>query len=179
MSDAIESQVREYLQTADGRLFALQQRAIAATNARPSPANFVNAIVSDTIFPKSSNMGPVALGQKGVVKYGRHGEYLLHIGVDEDVRLVPLSLKNCTDQQLFPSQPPKHLRNPQREKLKAQAKSVAGQAKQAAGVSDPKRAAQDAKIKLQKEGNELDARAREQQRREQRKEGWRSEAFDI
>jgi len=92
MSDAIESQVREYLQTADGRLFALQQRAIAATNARPSPANFVNAIVSDTIFPKSSNMGPVALGQKGVVKYGRHGEYLLHIGVDEDVRPFPLSL---------------------------------------------------------------------------------------
>lgn len=85
MSDAIEAQVRDYLHTADGRLFALQQRAIAATNARPSPANFVNAIVSDTIFPKKSTMGPVKLGQKGVVKYGRHGEYLLHIGVDEDV----------------------------------------------------------------------------------------------
>lgn len=85
MSDALESQVREYLHSADFRLFALQQRAIAATNAKPSPLNFVNAVVSDTIFPKSSQTGPVKLGQKGVVKYGRHGEYLLHIGVDEDV----------------------------------------------------------------------------------------------
>jgi hypothetical protein len=179
MSDAIEAQVRDYLHSADGRLFALQQRAIAATNARPSPANFVNAIVSDTIFPKKSTMGPVKLGQKGVVKYGRHGEYLLHIGVDEDVSHPHSHLVIVTDMQLFPSQPPKHLRNPQREKLKAQAKSAAGQAKSATGISDPKRAAQDAKIKLQKEGNELDARAREQQRREQRKEGWRSEAFDV
>lgn len=85
MSDALESQIRDYLHTADFKLFALQQRAIAATNAKPSPLNFVNAIVSDTIFPKSSSMGPVVLGQKGVVKYGRHGEYVLHIGVDEDV----------------------------------------------------------------------------------------------
>lgn len=77
----------EYLYTADFKLFALQQRAIAATNAKPSPMNFVNAIVNDTIFPKSSSN--VKLGSKGIVKYGRHGEYLLHIGVDDDVSLPP------------------------------------------------------------------------------------------
>jgi hypothetical protein len=106
MSDAIEAQVRDYLHSADGRLFALQQRAIAATNARPSPANFVNAIVSDTIFPKKSTMGPVKLGQKGVVKYGRHGEYLLHIGVDEDVSLFNLiSRSSLTDSSSHLSHP--------------------------------------------------------------------------
>ena len=180
MSDALESQVREYLHSADFKLFALQQRAIAATNAKPSPANFVNAIVSDTIFPKSSSTGPVKMGQKGVVKYGRHGEYLLHIGVDEDVSLFAYRTQPLADVQLFPQQPPKHLRNPQRQKLKAQAKQVADQAKRAVGSADQYRGpASDAKIKAQKEGNELSAKAKEQQRREQRKEGWRSEAFDV
>jgi hypothetical protein len=83
MASALESQMAEYLYTADFKLFALQQRAIAATNAKPSPMNFVNAIVNDTIFPKSSSN--VKAGAKGIVKYGRHGEYLLHIGVDDDV----------------------------------------------------------------------------------------------
>lgn len=78
-------QIQEYLKTADFRLFALQQRAIAATNARPSPVNFVRAVFSDSIFPQSFGRSTTEVKPKGVVKYGRHGEYILHIGVDEDV----------------------------------------------------------------------------------------------
>ena len=66
-------------------MFALQQRSIAAANAKPTAANFVNAIVRDSIFPQSSEYGPVKVRQSGVVKYGRHGEYVLHVGVDEEV----------------------------------------------------------------------------------------------
>jgi len=69
---------------ADFRLYGLQQRAIAATNARPTAANFVNAIVKDTIFPQSSG-GAVKTTSTGVTKYGRRGEFVLHIGVDEEV----------------------------------------------------------------------------------------------
>ena len=73
----------EYLRVADFRLYGLQQRVIAATNARPTPANFVNAIVRDSIFPQSS--GAVKTTSTGVTKYGRRGEFVLHIGVDEEV----------------------------------------------------------------------------------------------
>jgi acetyl-CoA carboxylase alpha subunit len=82
---ALEAQITEYLRTADNRLFVLQQRAIAATNARPTPLNFVRAVFSDSVFPQR-NYGDVKTTSKGVVKYGRRGEYLLHIGVDEEVR---------------------------------------------------------------------------------------------
>ena len=84
MTSAIEAQIAEYLRVADFRLYGLQQRAIAATNAQPSAANFVNAIVNDTIFPTSSS-GPTKATQTGVTKYGRRGEYVLHIGMDEEV----------------------------------------------------------------------------------------------
>jgi len=87
MTSALESQITSYLQQADTEFFKIQQRAIAATNAKPSPLNFLKAVFSDSIFAGSS-MGPVKAGPKGIVKYGRHGEYILHIGVDEDVSLL-------------------------------------------------------------------------------------------
>lgn len=138
--------------------------------------NFVNALVSDTIFPRSSS-GDVKLGSKGVVKYGRHGEYLLHIGVDEDVSRVCLS---SIDIQLFPEQPPQHLRNPQRQKVKAQAKQAVSQAKRAVGAADQySGTANKAADQGKKEASELSAKAQEAQRRESRTEGWRSDAFDV
>lgn len=85
LSSALEAQIAEYLRQADFKLYGLQQRAIAATNAAPpSASNFVRAIFSDSVFPQSSGGGAYAR-PGGVVKYGRRGEYLLHIGVDEAV----------------------------------------------------------------------------------------------
>ncbi|KAK4684203.1 hypothetical protein P7C73_g5994, partial [Tremellales sp. Uapishka_1] len=161
LTSALEAQIAEYLKTADLQMYGVQQRAIAATNAKPTPLNFVKAVFSDSIFSGSSG-GPVKAGPKGVVKYGRRGEYILHIGVDED---------------LFENKPPASIANTQRQKLKAKAKAVSNQA---SGSADSvKKNAQDAADKGKKEANELDAKAKEAKRREERTEGWRSEAFDV
>jgi len=162
LTHALEAQIGEYLRTADTRMYGVQQRVIAATNAKPTPANFVRAIVRDSIFPQSSDSGPVKVRQGGVVKYGRRGEYVLHVGVDE---------------ALFPDQPPARISNKQRQKAKA---LVGGNAKQAKATADQvKNKAQDAKVKGEQEVNELDARRKENARREAKKEGWRSSAFDV
>nr|XP_031864274.1 uncharacterized protein CI109_000187 [Kwoniella shandongensis]KAA5531346.1 hypothetical protein CI109_000187 [Kwoniella shandongensis] len=162
LTSALEAQIAEYLRVADFRLYGLQQRAIAATNARPTAVNFLNAVFSDSIFPQSSDSGPVKMGSKGVVKYGRRGEYVLHIGVDED---------------LFPNKPPSNVSNTQRDKLRAKAQAATGQA---TGSADQFKAqAKGAANKAQKEGEQLNAKAQEAKKREERKEGWRSEAFDL
>ena len=174
IASAIETQIANYLRMADFRMYGLQQRAIAASNAQPSPANFVNAIVRDSIFPQSSS-GPVKTTSTGVVKYGRRGEYVLHIGVDEEVSHPPPPLSNVL--QLFPDQPPANVSNKQREKIKAKSKSAT---RQATGSADQfKKSADQARSKGQQEANDLDARKKEQQRRESKSEGWRSNQFDV
>ncbi|ORY25632.1 hypothetical protein BCR39DRAFT_543419 [Naematelia encephala] len=159
MTDAIEAQIAEYLRQADFRLYGLQQRAIAAANAKPSASNFISAIVNDSIFPRSSS---VSVKSAGVVKYGRRGEYILHVGVDEE---------------LFPDQPPSEISNSRREKLKQTSAALTQQARGA--VDQFKADANKTADKGKKEANELDARKKEQQRREERTEGWRSDAFDV
>jgi len=161
LTHALEVQIGEMLRKADLRMFAVQQRAIAATNARPTPANFVNAIFRDSIFPQSSG-GPVEVKSTGVVKYGRRGEFVLHVGVDEE---------------LFPEQPPARVSNKQRQKAKAAVKGTTRQAKGSAEAF--KKDANAAADKTKKEANYLDAKKKEQQRRESKSEGWRSEAFSV
>jgi hypothetical protein len=78
---------------------------------------------------------------------------------------------------LFPNKPPPHVSNKQREKMKAKASAASRQATGAGG--QVQRDAQKAADKGKKEVNELDAKMKEQQRRESRSEGWRSEAFDV
>ena len=176
LTHALEAQIAEYLRVADFRAYGLQQRAIAATNAKPTPANFVNAIVRSTIFPQSSDYGPVKVRQAGVVKYGRRGEYVLHVGVDEAVS-GPERFSVGADPQLFPDQPPARVSNKQRQRAKALA---GANTKQARGAADQfKNKAQNAKEQGKQEANELDAKRKEQQRRESKSEGWRSEAFDV
>jgi len=169
LASALEAQISEYLRQADFKLYGLQQRAIAATNAAPpSPANFVRAVFSDSVFPQSYGKD-LEVRQGGVVKYGRRGEYLLHIGVDE---------------ALFPHQPPADISNKQRLKVKAKAQAAASQARRAVGSADEfagaaKAKGEQAKNEARKEGEDLRYAAQEKKRREERKEGWRSEAFDV
>ena len=113
-----------------------------------------------------------------MTKYGRHGEYVLHVGVDEEVRSFSLFSSEPADlAQLFPNKPPPHVSNKQREKMKAQASAVSRQATGSAGafMKDTQKIADKGK----NEANKLDAKKQEQQRRESRAEGWRSEAFDV
>ena len=67
--------------------------------------------------------------------------------------------------------------NKQREKMKAQAASARGGV--GASAEQMKKDAQKVADKGKKEANDLDAKMREQQRRESKSEGWRSEAFDV
>ncbi|WRT67840.1 uncharacterized protein IL334_004814 [Kwoniella shivajii] len=162
LTHALEAQIAEYLRQADFKLYGLQQRAIAATNAKPTAANFINAVFSDSIFPQTSASGPVTVGSKGVVKYGKRGEYVLHIGVDED---------------LFPNKPPSYVSNTQRQKLKAAASSTSNRA---VGSADQFKAkGKQAADQAKKEGDDLTSKAKEQKKREEKSEGWRSDAFDI
>jgi len=170
LMSALESQIADYLREIDFRLYGVQQRAIAATNARPTPANFINAVLRDSIFPQSSNTGPVKAKPTGVTKYGRRGEYVLHIGI--------------MDEELFPDQPPSRISNSRREKLKTRAQQASAEARNQAGAAigsadqfgDGAKKAMD---KGKEEVNGLDAKRKEQQRRESKSEGWRSEAFDV
>lgn len=43
-------------------------------------------MVRDSIFPQSSS-GTVKIKETGVTKYGKRGEYVLHVGVVDEVRL--------------------------------------------------------------------------------------------
>lgn len=66
-------------------MYGLQQRAIATANARATnPTDIVRALFNESFFSQSG--GGVEVRQTGVVKYGRKGEWLLHVGVDEEVR---------------------------------------------------------------------------------------------
>jgi len=88
ITESLELQIAESLRQADFQLYGLQQRTIAATNARPSPANYLKAIFSTSVFgsgPSLTKAGSVAPTSKGLVKYGKRGEYVLHVGVDEEV----------------------------------------------------------------------------------------------
>lgn len=61
--------------------------------------------------------------------------------------------------------------------MKAQAASARGGV--GASAEQMKKDAQKVADKGKKEANDLDAKMREQQRRESKSEGWRSEAFDV
>ena len=52
--------------------------------------------MNDTIFPRRSTSGPMKIRQGGVVKYGRYGEFILHVGVDEAVSSFLLTLHSST-----------------------------------------------------------------------------------
>lgn len=51
LKSTLESQITSYLRDADLQLFGLQQRAIAATNAKPTPLKCVVPTLSPLIWP--------------------------------------------------------------------------------------------------------------------------------
>ncbi|KAJ9113527.1 hypothetical protein QFC20_001878 [Naganishia adeliensis] len=147
ITHTLEVQITEYLKRADFQLFGLQQRAIAATNARPTPANYLKAIFSSSVFPQGPGiLANTRAGQKGIVKYGRRGEFVLHVGVDED---------------LFPGKPEGAARNTKRDAIRGKANAVAGGSKNAA--NRVKNDADKVKGKAEAEDQKLSAAAREQE----------------
>ncbi|KAG7570921.1 hypothetical protein FFLO_01119 [Filobasidium floriforme] len=165
MTQALELQIAESLRQADFELYGLQQRTIAATNARPSPANYLKAVFSTSVFgsgPSLTKAGSVKPTSKGLVKYGKRGEYVLHVGVDEE---------------LFPNKPAARVRNSKRDHIRAkvdQGKGLAGTAQ-----SRVKKDADKAKSAVRGEASTMSRAARQQERRESRSEGWRSDVFDV
>ncbi len=129
--------------------------------------------------------GSTRLGGKGIVKYGRKGEYVLHVGVDEDVSAGGWGYADATSTerplscfflyQLFPGKPVGI--ETSRDRFKAKMKEATGSA--ATTLKQVKNDAADAAGKGLREGARLTAEMRETKRREAREEGWRSSAFDI
>jgi len=163
ITKTLELQITEMLKSADLQVFAIQQRAIAATNARPTASNYLKAIFSTSVFPTTplaAVTGKTRVGGKGIVKYGRRGEFILHVGVDED---------------LFPGKPVGI--ETSRDRLRARIKDYTGTA--TTSLSQIKDDAAAAAGQGLVEGAKLTAEMRERKRREARQEGWRSDAFDV
>jgi hypothetical protein len=158
LKESLEHAIVDYLKQADLALYGLQNRAIAAANAKPSPKDFLTAVFSTSLFGSSST---AKLTQKGIVKYGRRGDYLLAIGADE---------------QIFPgkAQSPK---GKQRDNVLRQATSFAGSASEA--LERGKIGADQAKVDADREARRLGLKVDQKAREEAGKEGWRSEAFDL
>jgi hypothetical protein len=95
LASALESQIANALTEADFKLYGLQQRAIATANARATnPTDIVRALFNESFFAQNTG-GDIEVRQKGVVKYGRKGEWLLHVGVDEEVCHMSFEQRVC------------------------------------------------------------------------------------
>lgn len=158
LKESLEHAIVDYLRQADLQLFALQNRAIAATNAKPSPKDFLTAVFSSSVFGASST---TKLTQKGIVKYGRRGDYLLAIGADE---------------QIFPGKAV----SPAGERRKTAldtAASVAGSAGEA--LERGKIGADQLAVDADREAGKLGLKVNQLKRGEEQADGWRSDAFDL
>lgn len=79
--------------------------------------------------------------------------------------------------QLFPNKPAARVRNSKRDHIRAkvdQGKGIAGTAQ-----SRVKKDADKAKSAVRGEASTMSRAARQQERRESRSEGWRSDVFDV
>lgn len=158
VKESLQHSIVDYLKQADLALYGFQNRAIAATNAKPSPKDFLSAVFSTSVFSSSSS---AKLTQKGIVKYGRRGDYLLAIGADD---------------QIFPDKAISEKRA-RAKNLLEQASSVAGSASEA--VEGGKIKADQVKVDAEREASKLGLTVQKKERVEAGKEGWRSDAFNV
>lgn len=161
LSSALEGAIEDYLQKADLELFALQQRVMAVTRAKPTPAAYVRALLSSG----GSSKGKVKTTNRGIIKTGRRGDYVLAIGVDE---------------QLLPGKGgPKGYK--ERKELihdgKKQAQKLVGGAKNAA--KDAASTAKGAANNIKQQAGDLKAQSDAAKSKAEDDDGWRSEAFSL
>lgn len=153
----LEEQIGEMFRGADSTFYALQQRAIGAGRAAPDPMTYLRAIFTPTAS------GDIEVGAKGITKVGKQGEYVLAIGVEEEL------LKG------------------KKTGLGIQGKDVVGRKRAVEGLMEEGRAAveegrervEEAVEEVAERGERVEEEFGEAQREEQRRWGWRSDAFDL
>jgi hypothetical protein len=119
--------------------------------------SYLSAIFNTSIFSSPSTS---TLTQKGVVTHGRRGEYLLAVGLEE---------------QIFPGKA---------GPAASYSKRFIDKAKELTGFTaetaeDAKHQAKAAAIDTQREADKLGLHIKEYERREARRTGWQSSAFDV
>jgi len=80
---ALKGQIENALSSADLDLFALRERARAASNASPTISGYFRALFAAGGGPSYFSGGKTT--SKGVIKTGLHGEYILAVGIDEQI----------------------------------------------------------------------------------------------
>ncbi|GAA5926641.1 hypothetical protein JCM1841_003190 [Sporobolomyces salmonicolor] len=170
VKEVLEEQIAAGFQQLDQQLFLLQYKATAARTAAPDPLAFLRAIFA----PTSSGSLVDEITSTGITKVGPKGEYILAIGVEEE--LLPNRLTGLGKYG-------KDVVGKKRavESLMEEGRAELGEAIGATGesVEDLERAGRDVGEALDDEARKLQ-RAKERQRKEEgRRDGWKSEAFDF
>lgn len=154
---ALEEQISQLFSAADASFYDLHQRAIGAGRAAPDPLTYLRAI-----FTPSGSSSRLDVTSSGITKVGAHGEFILAIGVEE---------------QLLPG----------KTGLGIQGRDVASRKRTVEGLMEEGRAgvergrqvvesvAEDVAQEGERVGEEFDAKARE----EEWANGWKSDAFDL
>ncbi|GAA5872596.1 hypothetical protein JCM1840_004849 [Sporobolomyces johnsonii] len=170
VKEVLEEQIAAGFQQLDQQLFLLQYKATAARAAAPDPLAFLRAIFA----PTSSGSLVDEITSTGITKVGPKGEYILAIGVDEE--LLPNRLTGLGKQGRDVVGKKRAV-----ESLMEEGRAELGEAIGAAGesVEDLERAGRDVGEALDEEGRKLQRVKERQRKEEERKDGWKSEAFDF
>ena len=119
----------------------------------------MKAVFSPSLFSASSTS---KLTQKGIVKHGRRGEYLLAIGIDD---------------QIFPGKAGPSSAHAKRDGALNAAKQFKGKAASVAEAATYK--GNDVAIDGERTANKLGLTVKATARQEAKREGWRSDLFDL
>ncbi|GAA5902285.1 hypothetical protein JCM5296_003972 [Sporobolomyces johnsonii] len=170
VKEVLEEQIAAGFQQLDQQLFLLQYKATAARAAAPDPLAFLRAIFA----PTSSGSLVDEITSTGITKVGPKGEYILAIGVDEE--LLPNRLTGLGKQGGDVVGKKRAV-----ESLMEEGRAELGEAIGAAGesVEDLERAGRDVGEALDEEGRKLQRVKERQRKEEERRDGWKSEAFDF
>jgi len=156
---AMEEQAGHVFKQLDTELFKLQHRAAGAYGAAPDPAAYLRAL----FVPSLSGSSGVTVKDTGITKVGPNGEYILAIGVEEELlpgKLTGLGLKG--------------------EDIASRKRQVESYLDD--GRSDAERAQRRLDFIGAEVGDKADQLALEFDQREadeRRTEGWRSDAFNL
>jgi hypothetical protein len=137
----------------DKNFYDLQQRSVGARLAAPDPLTYLRALLTPTGAPSFDTTS------KGITKVGPKGEYILSIGVDED--LLPGKLTG----------------------LGEQGRDVVARKKQAESLMEEGERVleegQDVLDQVEEGVDRVVSDARRKEREEEARKGWKSKAFDL
>jgi hypothetical protein len=154
----LEEQIGVLFKQADRSLYDLNQKAAGARLAAPDAFTFVRALLTPT-----SGAGVTSVTSTGITKVGSKGEFILAIGVDEE---------------LLPGR---------KTGLGRKGQDVVGKKRAAESLIEEGRGqwealreqAEEVEEEVGEEAERLRREMRTKEREERSKDGWKSDAFDV